>query len=81
MEYHNEADEDADGAPRQVGGPESEDHPLLAIDEAGRLLEPAAGDVAGRVPVRASRGGAPEERGASLVGRVTRFGTVVPEMP
>ena len=41
MDYHNEADEDADGAPQQVGGPEAEDHVLLAIDGAGRLLEPA----------------------------------------
>ena len=27
-------------APQQVGGPEPEHHPLLAIDGAGRLLEP-----------------------------------------
>ena len=40
MEYHDEADEDANGAPQQVGGPEAEDHVLLAIDGAGRLLEP-----------------------------------------
>ena len=39
MEYHNEADEDADGAPQQVGGPEAEGHPVLAIDGAGRVLE------------------------------------------
>ena len=41
MEYHDEADEDADGAPQQVGCPEAEDDTLLAIDGAGRLLEPA----------------------------------------
>src|SRR5271156_7172486 len=41
MEYHDEADENADGAPQQVGGPEAEGHTLLAIDGAGRLLEPA----------------------------------------
>src|ERR1035437_9267723 len=40
MEYHDEADEDADGAPQQVGDPELQDHTLLAIDGAGRLLEP-----------------------------------------
>src|SRR5437899_2307954 len=40
MEYHDEADEDADGAPQQVGGPKAEDHVLLAIDRTGRLLEP-----------------------------------------
>jgi len=40
MVYRDEADEDADGAPQQVGGPEPEPHPLLAIDGAGRLLEP-----------------------------------------
>jgi hypothetical protein len=43
MEYHDEADEDADGAPQQVGNPEAEGHPqghpLLAIDGTGRLLE------------------------------------------
>ena len=39
MEYDDEADEDADGAPQQVGGPEPEGHTLLAIDGAGRLLE------------------------------------------
>src|ERR1039457_5936982 len=39
MEYHDEADEDADGTPQQVGGPEAEDHVLLAIDGAGCLLE------------------------------------------
>ena len=37
MEYHHEADQDADRAPQQVGDPEAEHHPLLAID-AGRLL-------------------------------------------
>jgi hypothetical protein len=41
MEYHDEADEDADGTPQQVGGPKAEGHTLLAIDGAGRLLEPA----------------------------------------
>src|SRR5665647_3584462 len=40
MEYHDEADEDADQAPQQVGDPELQDHTLLAIDGAGRLLEP-----------------------------------------
>src|SRR5271156_4265936 len=39
MEYHDEADENADGAPQQVGGPEAEGHTLLAINGAGRLLE------------------------------------------
>jgi len=39
MEYHNEADEDADGPPQQIGGPEAEDHVLLGIDGAGCLLE------------------------------------------
>src|SRR5665811_511535 len=39
MEYHDEADEDADGTPQQVGGAELQDHTLLAIDGAGRLLE------------------------------------------
>src|SRR5450759_1819027 len=39
MEYHDEADEDADGAPQQVGDPELQDHTLLAIDGAGRILE------------------------------------------
>src|SRR5215472_5617778 len=39
MKYHNEADEDADRAPQQVGGPEPQDHPLLTIDGAGCLLE------------------------------------------
>ena len=49
MVYHGEADEDADGAPQQAGGPEAEPHPLLAIDGAGRLLEPAGGGgVAGK---------------------------------
>jgi len=41
MEYHDEADEDAGGAPQQVGGSGAEDHVLLAIDGAGCLLEPA----------------------------------------
>ena len=39
MEYHDEADEDADGTPQQVGGPKAEGHTLLAIDGARRLLE------------------------------------------
>src|SRR5260370_22450121 len=39
MEYHDEADEDADGTPKWVGGAELQDHTLLAIDGAGRLLE------------------------------------------
>jgi hypothetical protein len=39
MEYDDEADEDADGAPQQVGGPEAEGHTLLAIGGAGRFLE------------------------------------------
>src|SRR5450432_3762605 len=39
MEYHDEADEDADGTPQQVGGPKAEGHTLLAIDGAGCLLE------------------------------------------
>ena len=40
MENHDEADEDADGTPQQVGGPEPDSHTLLAINGAGRLLEP-----------------------------------------
>jgi hypothetical protein len=39
MEYGDEADEDAGGAPQQVGGPEAESHILLAIDGAERFLE------------------------------------------
>jgi len=39
MVYHDEADQDADGAPQQVGRPEAESHTLLAIDRAGRFLE------------------------------------------
>src|ERR1039457_1962435 len=39
MEYHDEADEDADRSPQQVGDPEAEGHALLAIDGTGRLLE------------------------------------------
>lgn len=39
MEYHDEADEDADRAPQKVGGTELQAHTLLAIDGAGRLLE------------------------------------------
>jgi hypothetical protein len=40
VEYHDEADEDADGAPQQVGGPEAEGDTVLALDGTGRLLEP-----------------------------------------
>src|SRR5208283_1450053 len=39
MENRYESDEDADGAPQQIGGPEAEGHVLLAIDGAGCLLE------------------------------------------
>src|SRR5438477_12531056 len=39
MEYHDEADEDADGAPQQVGSPKADNHVLLAIDRAGYLPE------------------------------------------
>ena len=39
MGYGDEADEDSDWAPEQVGGAEAESDPLLAIDGAGRLLE------------------------------------------
>ena len=37
MENHYEADEDANGAPQQIGGWEAEDYVLLAIDGTGRL--------------------------------------------
>jgi len=39
MDHHDEADENADRAPPQVGGPEPQDHTLLTIDGAGCLLE------------------------------------------
>jgi hypothetical protein len=34
MEHYDEADEDADGTPQQVGGAKAEDHVLLTIDGA-----------------------------------------------
>src|SRR5260370_20015913 len=39
MECRDEADEAADGTPQSVFGAELQDHTLLAIDGAGRLLE------------------------------------------
>ena len=39
MRYGDEADEDADGSPEQVGGAKPEGDPLLAINGTGRFLE------------------------------------------
>ena len=41
MVHHDEADEDADGTPQQIGGAEPEGRSLFAINGAGRLLEQA----------------------------------------
>jgi len=39
MVHGHEADRDTDGAPQEVGHPEADLHPLLAVDRAGGFLQ------------------------------------------